>query len=116
MRAEERIRDWAPAYAGETSPRRPGRDAVATARDPIHSRRPTWLLTRPHRLIARDGRPTLQGELVLEAGPERIESGWWDGAEVRRDYYVAANERGETYWIYREHLDPSAWYLHGVFA
>ena len=79
-------------------------------------RRPTWLLTRPHKLITRDGQPTLQGELMLEAGPERIESGWWDGEEVRRDYYVAANERGETYWIYREHLDPSAWYLHGVFA
>jgi len=29
---------------------------------------------------------------------------------------VAANPRGETYWIYREHRDPSSWYLHGVFA
>lgn len=58
----------------------------------------------------------LQGELRLQAGPERIEAGWWDGEEVRRDYYVAANARGETYWIYREHRDPSGWYLHGVFA
>jgi protein ImuB len=35
---------------------------------------------------------------------------------VRRDYYVAANARGERFWIYREHRDPGAWYLHGVFA
>jgi protein ImuB len=78
--------------------------------------RPAWLLTRPHRLIARDGSPSYQGALELRAGPERIEAGWWDGEEVRRDYYVATNPRGETFWIFREHRDPSAWYLHGVFA
>ena len=80
------------------------------------SRRPTWLLNRPHRLITTDGNPTLQGALELTAGPERIESGWWDGEEVKRDYYVAENARGEAYWIFREHRDTSAWYLHGVFA
>ena len=36
------------------------------------------------------------------AGPERIESGWWDGADVRRDYYVASDARGARLWIYRE--------------
>ncbi len=38
------------------------------------------------------------------------------GDEVRRDYYVAANPHGETFWVFREHRDPQAWYLHGVFA
>ena len=75
-----------------------------------------WLLQRPHRLILEAGHPVLQGSLELTAGPERIEAGWWDGEEVRRDYYVAANPRGETFWIFREHRDLSAWYLHGVFA
>jgi protein ImuB len=78
--------------------------------------RPAWLLQRPHRLVSHDGKPSLQGDLTLAAGPERIEAGWWDGEEVRRDYYVATNARGECYWIYREHRDPTAWYLHGVFA
>jgi protein ImuB len=77
--------------------------------------RPIWLLPRPQRLINHAG-PALQGDLDLVAGPERIESGWWDGEEVARDYYVATNPHGETYWIYREHRDPDAWYLHGVFA
>lgn len=78
--------------------------------------RPTWLLNRPQRLITRDGHPGFQGALDLVAGPERIEAGWWDGEEVCRDYYVAANPAGETFWIYREHRDAQAWYLHGVFA
>lgn len=79
-------------------------------------RRPTWLLNRPHKLITEKGQPTLQGLLEFTLGPERIEGGWWDGQEVRRDYYVASNERGETFWIFREHHDPSSWFLHGVFA
>ena len=80
------------------------------------STRPVWLLKRPQRLIVQQGMPTLQGPLAIAAGPERIESGWWDGDEVRRDYYVASNARGEAFWIFREHRDPSAWYVHGVFA
>ena len=60
-------------------------------------------------------RPRLDN-LELHAGPERIEAGWWDGEEARRDYFVAANARGERFWIYREHRDPASWYLHGVFA
>ena len=94
----------------------PAAATAAMGRDPSSTPRPTWLLARPHKLVTHEGQPSLQGGLTLEAGPERIESGWWDGEEVRRDYYVAANERGETFWIYREHRDPSAWYLHGVFA
>ena len=78
--------------------------------------RPVWLLQRAQRLVLANGLPVLQGPLDLRAGPERIEAGWWDGNEVRRDYYVAANANGETYWIFREHRDPNAWYLHGVFA
>jgi protein ImuB len=100
-------KDWAGAA--------PLRNSRALA-SPVTARRPAWLLQRPHRLVVHDGHPTLQGALELAAGPERIEAGWWDGEEVRRDYYVAANARGETFWIFREHRDLSAWYLHGVFA
>ena len=78
--------------------------------------RPVWLLNRPQRLVAGAEGPTLQGALRLLAGPERIETGWWDGEPVSRDYFVAANGTGETVWIYRERRDPGAWYLHGVFA
>ena len=96
-------------YAGKT--RHPGE-----GRGPITNSRPAWLLNRPQRLITLEGNPSYQGALDLVAGPERIEAGWWDGDEVSRDYYVASNPRGETFWIYREHRDAQAWYLHGVFA
>ena len=84
--------------------------------NPDRGRRPLWLLPNPRRLVTENDHPVLQGPLELTAGPERIESGWWDGEEVRRDYYVAGSARGESYWIFREHRDLSAWYLHGVFA
>jgi protein ImuB len=105
-------KDWAAACAGAKN----GPAAMARTRSDSILRRPTWLLQRPHRLVSEEGRPCLQGALELGAGPERIEAGWWDGEEVRRDYYVASNARGETFWIFREHRDLSAWYLHGVFA
>jgi protein ImuB len=56
---------------------------------------------------------------VLREGPERIESGWWDGHDVRRDYFVAESPAGEVAWIYRDHrygTDDGEWFLHGVFA
>ena len=30
--------------------------------------------------------------------------------------HVAANERGERYWVFREHQGSQGWYLHGIFA
>jgi protein ImuB len=78
--------------------------------------RPLWLLQSPRKLITREGVPAYQGELTLEAGPERIEAGWWDGEEACRDYYVATNPMGEAFWVFREHHDLQAWYLHGVFS
>jgi hypothetical protein len=49
-----------------------------------------WLLVEPH-LLEDGDQPCFEGVLELEQGPERIESGWWDGRDVRRDYYVARN-------------------------
>lgn len=105
-------RGWIPASAGMTG------HAGHSRSDgyPIPITRPTWLLHRPQKLISRDGLPSFQGSLSLQAGPERIETGWWDGEEARRDYYVALNPNGEAFWIYREHRDLSSWYLHGAFA
>ena len=79
--------------------------------------RPLWLLSRPRRLAqASDGHPCLQGPLTLLAGPERIESGWWDGRDRRRDYYVAHNRLQQRLWIYRECDPPQRWFLHGYFS
>ncbi|MFO7277790.1 MAG: DNA polymerase Y family protein [Pseudomonadota bacterium] len=79
-------------------------------------RRPLWLLPVPQRLTEREGRPHHHGPLRLVGGPERIETGWWDGGEVTRDYYVAVDVRGVRLWIFRERSPPHAWFLHGVFG
>jgi protein ImuB len=94
------------------------RPAGAVAPAPFE--RPLWLLAQPEPLDQQCGRPRRQGALELLAGPERIESGWWDGADVTRDYYVALDSRGSRLWIFRESPDEGAkerrWYLHGVFG
>jgi protein ImuB len=56
---------------------------------------------------------------VLRDGPERIETGWWDGGDCRRDYFVAETPDGEIAWIYRDHRYATAdgeWVRHGLFA
>lgn len=77
------------------------------------SPRPLWMLDEPQRLApARGSWPGLR----LESGPERIETGWWDGGDVARDYYVAIDARGRRLWIFRRRFIPRHWFLHGIFG
>jgi protein ImuB len=90
--------------------------------------RPVWLLDAPLALPEADMQEGHQCGLVLEQGPERIESGWWDGRGVARDYYIARRGRpqgegqdgpsqshGAKLWVFQER-QSKRWYLHGVFA
>jgi protein ImuB len=91
------------------------RDATL-AREPAPLRlppRPAWLLPRPM--------PLRDHALRVLAGPERIESGWWDGGDVRRDYYVVRTSLGQRAWAFlpagvRDEGPASGWMLHGWFA
>jgi protein ImuB len=91
--------------------------------------RPVWLLSEPL---------PLPKPHILQ-GPERIESGWWDGKGVARDYYVAcqcggrkpeptpagrpqgegqdgpSQPHGIRLWVFQER-QSKRWYVHGVFA
>lgn len=83
--------------------------------------RPLLLVEAPQPLSCREENPDYHGPLMLVAGPERIESGWWDlgtpqRRSVHRDYFVARNPRGQTLWVYRELAAPRGWFLHGFFA
>lgn len=78
------------------------------ASSPRFGRRPIWLLRKPA--------PVERKELTLLAGPERIETGWWDGQDVQRDYFVAKDLRGATLWVFRERNGRRQWYLHGIFG
>ncbi len=48
--------------------------------------------------------------------PERIESGWWDGGDIARDYYTACDAHGVRLWVFRERRAPHGWFLHGIFG
>ncbi|MCP4887465.1 MAG: DNA polymerase Y family protein [Planctomycetaceae bacterium] len=53
-------------------------------------------------------------------GPERIETGWWKGPTVRRDYYRIETDRGCWWWVFRNLDAPNSrgryrWMLHGRF-
>jgi protein ImuB len=78
------------------------------AETPTRNPRPAWLLQRPIPL-----RPAVRRIL---AGPERIESGWWDGQDVRRDYYVVETAAGQRAWVFRPAGETGAFMLHGWFA
>ena len=74
---------------------------------PPNGPRPLWLLPAP--------RPA-PADLAPESGTERIESGWWDGPMVRRDYRKAIDRFGARWWIYREPSQSQRWYVHGLFG
>ena len=70
--------------------------------------RPLWLVEPARRLAGVD--------FELLAGPERIECGWWDGDEAKRDYFIARKD-ASLIWIYRERCGGAdEWFLHGLFA
>lgn len=104
------------------------RPEAATRRQPVGDNgvpapagpRPFWLLAAPEPIAEQGGRPWRKGPLHLLAGPERIESGWWDGGEgpgdARRDYFVALTADARWAWIFRELRPPGGWFLHGWFA
>ncbi|HEY0660730.1 MAG TPA: DNA polymerase Y family protein [Lysobacter sp.] len=81
-------------------------------RNPAHIpmlARPGWLLPSPI--------PLRDQHLHVLAGPERIESGWWDGGDLRRDYYLVETSQGQRAWAFRiagEQGGP--FMLHGWFA
>lgn len=80
----------APYRLNDTSPSRPG-----------------WLLQEPQARLS---------GLRIIAGPERIESGWWDGGDMRRDYYLVESASGQRGWAFRPVGQDGPLWLHGWFA
>lgn len=129
-------REQAAAGAGRHRGLRAGQGLLA-----VPQRRPVWLLPRPQRLEAvslltdpaeTHGPPArfrlstsavhaaTTHEVVAFVGPERIETAWWRGPMVRRDYYVVETSRGERYWIFHRLAAggrrDGGWFLHGTFS
>ncbi|HWU71620.1 MAG TPA: DNA polymerase Y family protein, partial [Pseudoxanthomonas sp.] len=69
--------------------------------------RPAWLLPQPI--------PLRGFSLQIVSGPERIESGWWDG-DVRRDYYIVQTREGQRAWAFTAPGQEGPLMLQGWFA
>jgi protein ImuB len=52
-------------------------------------------------------------------GPERIDTGWWRGPHVERDYYRVETTTGQRFWLFRQNdtgkNNTGKWFLHGAF-
>ncbi|MCD9006122.1 DNA polymerase Y family protein [Luteimonas sp. XNQY3] len=100
------------APAGDPRPERAWRrvpgDGAGIGAAPVRPPRPLWLL--PQAVPLRDAR------LRIVSGPERLESGWWDGEDARRDYYVLETSRGQRAWAFARPGERDGWMLHGWFA
>lgn len=103
----EQANQWQPASTVAARP----------AAGPVRQR-PCWLL-EPARPLPHDQQSPLldHQRLRLIQGPERIQTGWWNGGgHQQRDYFVALCPQGRLYWVYRDLSQEHAWYLHGVFG
>ena len=105
------ISDYRPELAWYKT--EPGEDVSAST---VNLIRPFWLLPVPRKIKYQNNKLWIKTELSILEGPERIESGWWDNQEVRRDYFIAINRKGSLFWIYREFEKTKNWYLHGIFS
>jgi protein ImuB len=111
-RLRARLGDDAVRAPGWRADHRPERvlagDGVSPALPRSTPHRPGWLLSAP--TACRE--PV---DAVL-AGPERIESGWWDDDDVRRDYYVADTAAGRRLWMFRDVQTDAGPFVQGLFG
>ncbi|WP_341659875.1 DNA polymerase Y family protein [Vibrio sp.] len=67
--------------------------------------RPSFVLKTPELLV---------DKVTILHGPERIATGWWDGEDVTRDYFIARSKNGRWLWVFRN--QKMQWFLHGIFS
>lgn len=113
-----------PGSVGPPQPTASPATAPAVYPPPMRPR-PVRLLARPIPIrvisLVPDGPPTWlfyqsrEHVVAHAAGPERIETAWWRGPDVRRDYFRVTTTCGVQYWVFRD-LSAGQWYLHGIFA
>jgi len=104
---------------------------TATAETLKAPHRPLWLQEPPHplRFVSSSNQPTRETRnqppqafqfqnqyhnVSRHWGPERIETGWWSGSTVRRDYYRVETTEGCRFWLF-QCVNDGAWFLHGCF-
>jgi protein ImuB len=109
---------------GETRTRRRGDTETGGRGDKVLLPRPLRLCREPIPLAPLvglpDGPPRVfrsrgrEHRVAYAWGPERIETGWWRGEPIARDYYRVETLAGQRFWLFRR-LDDGRWFVHGMF-
>ena len=74
--------------------------------------RPLWLLKTPNPIKFLNGKLYFKSPITILSGPERINDNWWENNQ-QLDYYIARDEEGTNYWIYKSGIK---WFIHGIFS
>lgn len=104
----------------------PAVSEVTTFPDRFHGLdRPTTLFPKPRPVdviaAVPDGPPAAlfwngtRFDIADSSEPERIESGWWDGEYVCRDYYRVETLTGQWLWLFQR-LQDGRWFWQGEFS
>lgn len=99
-------KSWCRLPAGQPGPAGPSGERATGRSGGADRQRPLWLLPVP--------RPLGEAPKCL-SGPERLESGWWDGLDAMRDYYQAQTADGARLWVYRDRRNGN-WFLQGLWS
>ena len=50
----------------------------------------------------------------IVAGPQRIQTQWWQDSQVECDYFLMETEQGQRLWVFRD--ANQHWFVHGAFS
>lgn len=90
--------------------------------DKLPTNRPLFLLPMPVQISRTPSQDLLtdflwdgQRQVVgHSAGPERIQTQWWQEHPLHRDYFHVQTNQGSEFWIYQD-LNSLDWFVHGIF-
>jgi len=110
--------------SARTKARGSGGDVLPPGAPPVEGSRPLRVWSRPVEVpvvaVVPEGPPTMfrfqSTEHVVAGcvGPERVETGWWRGPHIRRDYYRVVSTAGQAFWLFRDN-EGGGWFVQGVF-
>lgn len=75
---------------------------------------PLWLLPRPIAIQLRQQQLFWRRPLYILSGPRRLSDNWWQ-TDQQRDYYLACDNEGARYWLFKQ-AGTDRWFVQGLFS
>ena len=75
---------------------------------------PLWLLPKPVAIQLRNQQLFWRQPLYILSGPRRLSDNWWQ-TDQQRDYYLACDNEGARYWVFKQ-AGTDRWFVQGLFS